>query len=80
MANVNYSPDEAGFGKKKIRKKNEVNQNNGSKWFTSPDIMVIGARGIPGVEGGAEKNAEKVFPLLVERGYSIEVVGLNRYT
>ena len=41
--------------------------------------MVIGARGIPGVEGGAEKNAEKVFPLLVERGYSIEVVGINRY-
>ena len=44
-----------------------------------PDIMVIGARGIPDVEGGAEKHAEKMFPILVERGYSIEVVGINRY-
>ena len=79
MANVNYSPDRAEFGKKKIRIKNGATQNSGSSWFNSPDIMVIGARGIPGVEGGAEKNAEKVFPLLVERGYSIEVVGINRY-
>ena len=44
-----------------------------------PDIMVIGARGIPGVQGGAEKHAEKVFPLLAERGYSIEVVGIDRH-
>lgn len=27
-------------------------------------ILVIGARGIPGVEGGAEKNAENLFPAL----------------
>ncbi|NNE22292.1 MAG: glycosyltransferase family 4 protein [Rhizobiales bacterium] len=44
-----------------------------------PDIMVIGARGIPGVQGGAEKHAEKVFPLLAERGYSVEVVGIDRH-
>ncbi|NBB72707.1 MAG: glycosyltransferase [Bacteroidetes bacterium] len=27
-------------------------------------ILVIGARGVPGVEGGAEKNAENLFPAL----------------
>ena len=43
------------------------------------DIMVIGARGIPDVEGGAEKHAEKMFPLLAERGYSIEIVGIDKF-
>jgi hypothetical protein len=28
-------------------------------------IFVVGARGIPDVEGGAEKNAERLFPLMV---------------
>ncbi len=41
--------------------------------------MVIGARGIPDVEGGAEKNAEKLFPLMAQRGYCIEVVGIDRF-
>jgi glycosyltransferase involved in cell wall biosynthesis len=43
------------------------------------DVMVIGARGIPDVEGGAEKNAEAVFPLLVERGYAIELLAMRRF-
>lgn len=42
-----------------------------------PDIMIIGARGIPDVQGGAEKNAEKTFPILVERGYTVEFVGIK---
>lgn len=40
-----------------------------------PDIMVIGARGIPDVEGGAEKNAEMVFPLVAKYGYSVKLIG-----
>jgi glycosyltransferase involved in cell wall biosynthesis len=43
------------------------------------DIMVIGARGIPDIEGGAEKHAENTFPLLVRRGYSVELVGIGTY-
>ncbi len=30
-------------------------------------ILVVGARGIPGVEGGAEKNAENLFPAMADR-------------
>ena len=43
------------------------------------DVMVIGARGIPDVEGGAEKHAENTFPLLVKRGYSVELVGIDKF-
>lgn len=43
------------------------------------DVIVIGARGIPDVEGGAEKHAESVFPILAEMGYRIEVVGMRRF-
>jgi glycosyltransferase involved in cell wall biosynthesis len=43
------------------------------------DIIVIGARGIPNVEGGAEKNAEKLFPLFAEAGYGVEFVGLQQF-
>lgn len=43
------------------------------------DILVIGARGIPNVEGGAEKHAEMTFPIFAEHGYSVRVVGLDRY-
>ena len=44
-----------------------------------PHVIVIGARGIPDVEGGAEKNAENLFPLLAQRGYEVEVVGISRF-
>jgi len=43
------------------------------------DILVVGARGIPNVEGGAEKNAEIVFPLLVQSGYSVRLLGIKSH-
>jgi glycosyltransferase involved in cell wall biosynthesis len=39
--------------------------------------MVVGARGIPDVEGGAEKNAEMLFPLVVASGYRVVLLGLE---
>lgn len=42
-----------------------------------PLVLVIGARGIPDVEGGAEKNAEMLFPKLVQDGYRIILLGLS---
>ncbi len=43
---------------------------------TVPHIFVVGARGVPDVEGGAEKNAEMLFPRVVEAGYRVTLVGL----
>lgn len=43
------------------------------------DIFVVGARGIPDVEGGAEKNAEKLFPYFAEAGYEVQLAELSRY-
>jgi glycosyltransferase involved in cell wall biosynthesis len=43
----------------------------------APLIFVVGARGIPDVEGGAEKNAEMLFPRIVEAGYRVVLVGLS---
>src|SRR5262245_38898110 len=40
-------------------------------------VFVVGARGIPDVEGGAEKNAEKLFPLVAAAGYQVTLVGLK---
>jgi glycosyltransferase involved in cell wall biosynthesis len=40
-------------------------------------VLVIGARGIPDVEGGAEKNAEALFPLVAELGFDVTVMGLK---
>jgi glycosyltransferase involved in cell wall biosynthesis len=42
-----------------------------------PLVMVVGARGIPDVEGGAEKNAEMLFPRLVQAGYRVVLLGLS---
>lgn len=42
-----------------------------------PTVLVVGARGIPNVEGGAEKNAEELFPRLAERGYRVVLMGLD---
>ncbi len=41
-----------------------------------PTILVVGARGIPDVEGGAEKNAERLFPLVAARGFRVVLMGL----
>lgn len=38
-------------------------------------ILVIGARGIPDVIGGVEKNAERLFPLIVNRGWKVCIAG-----
>lgn len=40
------------------------------------DIFVVGARGVPDVEGGAEKNAEMLFPRVAASGYAVTLVGL----
>ena len=40
-------------------------------------VMVVGARGIPDVEGGAEKNAEMLFPLVALVGYRVVLLGLE---
>ncbi|MGQ0532242.1 MAG: glycosyltransferase family 4 protein [Caulobacteraceae bacterium] len=42
----------------------------------APLIFVVGARGVPDVEGGAEKNAEMLFPLVAASGYRVVLVGL----
>ena len=42
--------------------------------------LVIGARGIPDVEGGVEKNAERLFPLIASRRWKVCLAGLKPYT
>ena len=44
-----------------------------------PKIFVVGARGIPDVEGGAEKNAERLFPLVVARGWRVVLAGIETH-
>src|SRR5690606_10216232 len=39
----------------------------------------VGARGIPDVEGGAEKNAEQLFPRLVARGHDVTLLSLANH-
>ncbi|WP_339688647.1 glycosyltransferase family 4 protein [uncultured Parasphingorhabdus sp.] len=38
-------------------------------------ILVVGVRGMPDVEGGVEKNAESLFPLIAAQGWKICVAG-----
>lgn len=40
-------------------------------------ILVVGARGIPDVEGGVEKNTERLFPLIASRGWKVCVAGMT---
>ncbi|MBS0384448.1 MAG: glycosyltransferase family 4 protein [Proteobacteria bacterium] len=47
-----------------------------AKSAAAPLIFVVGARGVPDVEGGCEKNAEMLFPLVVAGGYRVTLVGL----
>lgn len=42
-------------------------------------IFVVGARGIPDVEGGVEKNSERLFPLLVAKGWRVILAGLQQH-
>lgn len=43
------------------------------------NVMVLGLRGFPGVEGGVEKHAEHLYPLAVEMGCRITVLSRSRY-
>jgi glycosyltransferase involved in cell wall biosynthesis len=43
------------------------------------DILVVGARGIPGAEGGAEKHAENVFPQFAAAGYNVTLLGTRQF-
>ena len=38
-------------------------------------ILVLGARGMPDVIGGVEKNAERLFPLIASRGWNVCIAG-----
>lgn len=42
-------------------------------------ILVVGVRGIPDVQGGVEKNAERLFPLIAGRGWNICVAGMKPF-
>ena len=42
-------------------------------------ILVVGARGIPDVEGGVEKYVERLFPLIASRGWKVCVAGMKPY-
>jgi glycosyltransferase involved in cell wall biosynthesis len=42
-------------------------------------VFVVGARGIPDVEGGVEKSAERIFPLVAARGWTVILVGLRQH-
>ena len=42
-------------------------------------VMMLGLRGFPGVQGGVEKHAEHICPLLVELGCSVCVITRSPY-
>ena len=43
-------------------------------------VMVLGLRGFPDVQGGVEKHAEHLYPLLVQSGCQVEVITRSPYT
>lgn len=45
-----------------------------------PRIMVLGLRGFPDVQGGVERHAEQVYPLVVCLGCEVEAVVRSPYT
>ena len=46
---------------------------------TMKTILVVGVRGIPEVEGGAEKHAERLFPLVARQGWTVCVAGMKQF-
>ena len=42
-------------------------------------ILVVGVRGLPEVKGGVEKHAERLFPLVAQRGWAISVAGMKPF-
>ena len=45
----------------------------------SPRVLVLGLRGLPDVEGGIERHAEHLYPLLVELGCTVKVIVRSPY-
>lgn len=37
-------------------------------------IMVLGLRGFPGVQGGVESHCQELYPRLIEKGFSVDVI------
>ncbi|PDT83171.1 glycosyltransferase family 4 protein [Sinorhizobium sp. BJ1] len=44
-----------------------------------PRVMMLGLRGIPDVQGGVEKHVEMLSTRLVALGWSVDVIGRQRY-
>lgn len=44
-----------------------------------PLVIMLGLRGLPNVQGGVEKHVEALAPLLVKRGWDVEVLGRSPY-
>ena len=42
-------------------------------------VMVLGLRGFPGIQGGVETHAEKLYPILRDKGCDIEVIVRSPY-
>ena len=42
-------------------------------------ILVVGVRGLPEVEGGVEKHAERLFPLIADQGWAISIAGMKPF-
>lgn len=42
-------------------------------------IMILGVRGFPHVEGGVETHAENLYPLLIKKGCNIELIARHAY-
>lgn len=42
-------------------------------------ILVVGVRGLPEVEGGVEKHAERLFPLIARQDWTICVAGMKPF-
>lgn len=40
-----------------------------------PHTMILGLRGFPGVQGGVETHAERIFPIVAELGFKVTVIG-----
>lgn len=43
-------------------------------------VMVLGLRGFPNVQGGVEKHAEELYPILVKLGCQVEVISRSHYS
>lgn len=43
------------------------------------EVMVLGFRGLPNVQGGVEKHAESLYPRLVSEGCEVGVIGRSPY-